>query len=214
MTVNTACASGLSSVIQGVRYIQQNQADLIIAGGVEDSYNPLTVNSSLRMQAMTSKPYDQSSQASRPFDKRRSGFVLGEGSGVLLIEEYNHAINRGATIYGEILGIGESSDGFHLVKPDHSGEGQVSAMKNALQSSNVHPKDINFVDCHATSTPTGDEIEANSIKTVFGNYSPLVTANKSAIGHTLGAAGVIELIFALKALNSGILPKIQNLEEP
>ena len=153
---------------------------------------------------MSAKNYENPEEASRPFDKDRSGFVLGEGSGVLIIESEEHAKKRGAKIHGEILGYGYCSDGFHLVRPESSGEGQIDAMTKAIEMSGIDYDKIDCVNTHATSTPAGDKIEANSIKKLFGTHQPYVTAHKGAIGHTFGAAGSIELILGINSMKEVI----------
>lgn len=191
ITVSSACASGLSSVVEGYKWIKYGEADVVIAAASEDTYNPMTLNSSLRLQAMNSKVYEDPALASCPFDQARAGFVLGEGSGALILESEEHAKKRGACILAEVLGYGTTSDGYHLVKPEESGVGQVRSMSSALKMAKLEPSSIDMVNVHATSTPVGDEIEARSILSLFKNSSPYITANKGLIGHTFASAGAI-----------------------
>lgn len=192
----------------------------MVAGGTEDSISPTTLNASVRLRAIVSRKFDHPSQASRPFDEDRAGFIMGEGAGVVVLEEFEHAVKRGANIYAELLSYGQSSDAFHLTRPMDNGEGGLRAMRNALAAAGVTPSQIDHINAHATSTVAGDTSEATAISNLLeGKESrtsamTTVTANKGAIGHTFGAAGAIESIFTILSVKEGISPKILNLDKP
>ncbi|EAR96536.1 3-oxoacyl-(acyl carrier) synthase II (macronuclear) [Tetrahymena thermophila SB210] len=218
-TASTACATGASAIGDAFRNIQFGDAKIMIAGGSEDSLSPTNAYASMKLQAMTTKKYDKPEFASRPFDADRSGFVLGEGAGILVLEELQHALSRNAKIYAELVSYGQSSDGYHLTRPIETGEGGLRAMQNAINHAQINSNQINLINCHATSTPAGDLAEIVAINKFFDNNldsikNCLVTANKGAIGHTFGAAGAIESIFTILSIKNGISPLIKNLQNP
>ncbi|KRX08585.1 Thiolase-like protein [Pseudocohnilembus persalinus] len=218
-TSSTACATGASSIGDSFRQIQMGTADIMIAGSSEDSISPTNIHGSLKLQAMSSKKWASAGQSSRPFDQQRSGFILGEGSGVLILEELSHALNRNAKIYCELTGYGQSSDGYHLTRPLEDGTWALKSMQNALKDADIPVEDLDHVNCHATSTQAGDTAEANAIQNLLKNNQDLlkkvtISAIKSQIGHTFGAAGSIETIFLIKSMEEGLAPGIKNLENP
>ncbi|CAD8080752.1 unnamed protein product [Paramecium primaurelia] len=207
-TASTACATGASAIGDSFRKIKYGDADVMIAGGTEDTFNTTAIYASIKMQAMSTKIYDDPTRASRPFDEDRSGFLLAEGSGILVLEEYERARRRGAKIYAEILGYGESSDAFHLTRPQDNGEGGKAAMLKAMKEAKIN--DVDLINCHATSTKGGDIAEARAI----ADSKAILVANKSQLGHTFGAAGAIESIFTIKSLQEQIVPPTINLDKP
>ncbi|VDP36700.1 unnamed protein product [Soboliphyme baturini] len=212
--VSTACATGCHAIGDGFILIKRHQADVMVCGSTEAPIVPLTVAGFCRLRALCTTFNDDASKASRPFDIRRGGFVIGEGSGVVILEELSHAKHRNAKIYGEVLGYGLSGDGFHLTMPDAEGRGTVLCMSRALKDAGVKPADIGYINAHATSTKLGDEAECKSIsKVMHGNDHLLVSSTKGATGHLLGAAGSLEAIFTILACNSGKIPPNLNLEK-
>ncbi|MGB0919650.1 MAG: beta-ketoacyl-ACP synthase II [Holosporaceae bacterium] len=209
----TACAAGTHAIGEAVRLIQTGDADVMLAGGAEAAVCPLGVAGFASMRALSTSFNDTPQEASRPFDKKRDGFVMGEGAGLLVIEELEHARKRGATIYAEIKGYGLSGDAFHMAAPD--GKGAERAMKMALQKAQLSCDDIAYINAHGTSTPQGDAAELKAVHTVFGastrNLS--VSSTKSATGHLLGAAGGLEAVFAIQALRHNCVPPTLNLHE-
>lgn len=209
----TACAAGTHAIGEAVRLIQTGDADVMLAGGAEAAVCPLGVAGFASMRALSTNFNDTPQEASRPFDKKRDGFVMGEGAGLLVIEELEHARKRGATIYAEIKGYGLSGDAFHMAAPD--GKGAERAMKMALQKAQLSCEDIAYINAHGTSTPQGDAAELKAVHTVFGastrNLS--VSSTKSATGHLLGAAGGLEAVFAIQALRHNCVPPTLNLHE-
>ena len=209
----TACAAGTHAIGEAVRLIQTCDADVMLAGGAEAAVCPLGVAGFASMRALSTNFNDTPQEASRPFDKKRDGFVMGEGAGLLVIEELEHARKRGATIYAEIKGYGLSGDAFHMAAPD--GKGAERAMKMALQKAQLSCDDIAYINAHGTSTPQGDAAELKAVHTVFGastrNLS--VSSTKSATGHLLGAAGGLEAVFAIQALRHNCVPPTLNLHE-
>jgi 3-oxoacyl-[acyl-carrier-protein] synthase II len=211
----TACASGSNSVGEAFQLIQNGKADIMITGGTEASITPLAIGGFCAMKAL-STANQIPSKACRPFDIARDGFVMGEGAGILVLEELGHALNRGANIYAEIVGYGTSSDAFHMVQPDNEGRGAVAAFKMALNDARVHPEEVDYINAHGTGTQLNDIMETAAIKEVFGEHSKnlLVSSIKGATGHMLGAAGAIELIASALALVNNLVPPTINLDTP
>ncbi|MFI3241832.1 MAG: beta-ketoacyl-ACP synthase II [Alphaproteobacteria bacterium] len=213
----TACATGTHAIGDAYRIIAMGDADVIVAGGAESAVNPLAMAGFARMKAVTSDFNDNPTKASRPWDKDRSGFVMGEGAGAVVLEELDHALARGAKIYAEIVGYGMSGDAYHITAP--SGDGAYRAMKTAVEhakDAGVELKDINYINAHGTSTPLGDIGELEAVKKLFGNdveYTSM-SSTKSSVGHLLGAAGAVEAIFSIKAVEDQVCPPTLNLENP
>merc|ERR1719191_1717881 len=212
----TACATGAHAIGDAFRFIKFGDADVMIAGGTESCVEPLSMAGFSQMKALATDRNDEPERASRPFDESRSGFVMGEGAGVLILEDLEHARARGAKIYAEIRGVGYTGDAFHVSAP--SGEGGQRAMKEALRQAGLEAKDIAYINAHGTSTPVGDKMELEGIQTVFGGPSntinPVVTSTKGATGHALGAAGAIEAVFTTLAVAQDTIPQTLNLEKP
>ncbi|GGA42398.1 beta-ketoacyl-ACP synthase II [Paenibacillus physcomitrellae] len=210
----TACSIGNTSIGEAYFNIQAGRSDIIIAGGAEAAVNPISLSSFNNSTAL-SKSNDNPQGASRPFDASRDGFVMGEGSGILVLESLSHALKRGARIYGEIIGYGASSDAYHMVATPADGNGAARAMKLALKDADLLPEQIDVISAHATSTLIGDRSETAAIKAVFGEhaYRVPVTANKSMTGHMFGAAGGAEAIALVKTLQDGVIPPTANLKQ-
>ncbi|MDN7240620.1 beta-ketoacyl-ACP synthase II [Planococcus sp. N028] len=209
----SACATGNQAIGEAFLNIMHGYSDAILAGGTEASIHPLAYAGFARMKAMSTNN-DFPEKASRPFDDQRDGFVMSEGAGILLLEEYEHARKRGATILGEIIGYGSTTDAYHITSPDYNGA--VQAMKSALQMAELEPMKIDYINAHGTSTPEGDKSETNAIKAVFGPhaYQLKVSSTKSMTGHLFGAAGGLEAIITLKSLQENIIPPTINYEYP
>lgn len=215
--VSTACASGAHAVGDAFRMISYDEADVMVAGGSESCIDVLSIAGFSRMRALATAFNDDPTKASRPFDKNRSGFVISEGAGILVLEEMAHAKARGAPVLCEIVGYGRSGDAFHVTQPSSEGVGAVLAMERALQDAGMRADEVGYLNAHATSTPLGDEIELDAISRVFGrggDTGPWVSSTKGSVGHLLGAAGAVEAAFTVLALSSGRLPPTLNLEEP
>ncbi len=214
-SVTSACASGAHSIGEAARYIRDGHCDMMVAGGCESSITPLAIAGFSSMKALSTRNSDPQG-ASRPFDRDRDGFVLSEGAGTVVLEDFEQACRRGAKIYGELTGYGFSSDAYHMTNPSPNGEGGALAMKLALRDAELNPGDISYINAHGTSTPTGDGIETTAIKTVFGEHSKklLISSTKSMTGHALGAAGAIESIYCLLAMKHSTVPPTINLENP
>ncbi|MED1471484.1 beta-ketoacyl-ACP synthase II [Bacillus salipaludis] len=210
----TACASGANSIGDAFRVIQKGDVDMMIAGGTEATITDMTVAGFSNMTALSKNPDPTS--ASRPFDKNRDGFVIGEGAGILVLEELEHALARGAHIYGELIGYGATGDAHHITTPAPEGEGAQRAMKLALADAGISPEQVDYINAHGTSTYYNDLYETLAIKEVFKEhaYSLSVSSTKSMTGHLLGATGAIEAIFSLLAIKEGILPPTINYETP
>lgn len=213
----TACSTGTHAIGDAARIIAMGDADVMVAGGAESAVNVLALSGFSRMRAVTTDFNDEPTKASRPWDKARSGFVMGEGAGAVVLEELEHAKARGAKIYAEVIGYGMSGDAYHITAP--SGDGAYRAMKMATDHAKEHGielKDINYINAHGTSTPVGDPGEAKAVKRLFGEDIKTVSmsSTKSAIGHLLGAAGAVEAVFTVKAIEDQICPPTLNLENP
>tara|TARA_B100000003_G_C10917136_1_gene365751 strand:- start:101 stop:1342 length:1242 start_codon:yes stop_codon:yes gene_type:complete len=214
-TVTSACASGTDAIGLAMRLIISNDADMMICGGTEASVTPLTIAGFANMRALSTSN-DSPKQASRPFDLNRNGFVLGEGSGMLVIEKESHAIKRGATILAELAGYGSTDDAFHITQPSEGGKGALQAMKRAISDSSLNIDDIDYINAHGTSTPFNDKNESLAISTLFNQYNNQlkVSSTKSMTGHLLGAAGGIEAVATVKAIENQIVPPTINYETP
>ena len=214
-STTSACASGAHAILDSVLLIRSGMADVMLTGGTEAPIVPISLAGFSANRAVSFKN-DEPESASRPFDATRDGFVMGEGAGILVLEEMEHALNRGAKIHAEIVGVGASADAYHITAPPENGEGAALAMQNTLKDAEIPPEEIQFINAHATSTPTGDIAEVNAVKTVFGKqaYDIFVTANKSEMGHLLGAAGAVEAIATIMSLKTGIIPPTINIKQP
>lgn len=214
-TIVTACAASTNAIGEAFRTIQKGDADIMITGGAEASITPLSMAGFCSMKAMSTNN-DNPKKASRPFDTNRDGFIMGEGAGILLMEELEHALERGAIIYGEVIGYGTSSDAYHITAPAPDGEGSARAMSSALKDANIDYNSIDYINAHGTSTPYNDKFETAAIKTVFKDhaYKLAVSSTKSMTGHLLGAAGGIEAIACVMAIKEGIIPPTINYETP
>lgn len=213
-SVSTACATGAHSIGDAFRFIRNGDAKVMICGGAESCISPLSIAGFCRLRALATNFNDSPKMASRPFDKNRNGFVMGEGSAILIIEELNHALNRNANIYAEILGYGLSGDASHLTAPSEDGKGAILSMQRAIRNANLTPADIGYINAHATSTPIGDAIESTAICTLFRNHTKnvQVSSTKGSHGHLLGAAGNLESVFTIKAIQTREIPPSINLE--
>jgi 3-oxoacyl-[acyl-carrier-protein] synthase II len=214
--VVTACATGAHAIGDSMRLIQWGDADVMIAGGAEASVCRIGYAGFIACRAMSTSFNDTPTKASRPYDKDRDGFVMGEGAGIVVLEEYEHAKKRGAKIYAEVVGYGLTGDAFHITSPDETGDGGERAMRTALQRSGLDASEIDYVNAHGTSTPAGDEIEVRAVARVLGNAAATthLSSTKSAIGHLLGAAGSVEAIFCALAIRDGVIPPTLNLDNP
>ena len=211
----SACATSNHSIGMAMRMIQYGDADVMLAGGAERGSSPTSMGGFCSMKAMSTRN-DDPTHASRPWDKDRDGFVLGDGAGILVLEEYEHAKARGARIYCELVGFGASSDAFHMTAPSENGEGPARCMAMAIKDAGVNPEEIGYLNAHGTSTPLGDLAETLAVKRALGDhaYKTMVSSTKSMTGHLLGAAGGAEAIFSVMALHTGIIPPTTNLDEP
>jgi 3-oxoacyl-[acyl-carrier-protein] synthase II len=212
----TACASGAHAIGDAARMIACDDADVMIAGGAEAAICRIGIAGFHAARALATSFNDNPTAASRPWDKDRDGFVMGEGSGVLVLEELEHAKARGAKIYGEVIGYGMSGDAHHMTAPAPDGSGGFRAMKAALKRAQLNVEDIDYVNAHGTSTPLGDEIELGAVKRLFGEhaYKISMSSTKSAIGHLLGAAGAVEAVYSIMAINNNLAPPTLNLDNP
>ena len=214
-SVVTACASGAHAIGDSYRMIAQGDADVMIAGGTESACTRFGIAGFCAMRALSTSYNENPELASRPWDKNRDGFILSEGSGILVLEEYEHAKKRSANIYSELIGYGLSGDAYHPTAPASDGDGGYRAMKMALDNAKLETNEIDYINAHGTSTPLGDEIEFNSVKKLFNKSSNtlLMSSTKSSTGHLLGASGAIEAIFSILSIRDGIVPPTLNLEE-
>jgi 3-oxoacyl-[acyl-carrier-protein] synthase II len=214
-SVTSACASGAHSIGEATKYIREGTCDVMLAGGAEATVCPMAIGGFAAMRALSTRN-DAPEKASRPFDKDRDGFVLGEGAAILVLESLEHAEKRGAKIICEVTGYGVSSDGYHMTSPAPEGRGAALAIKMALKDSGIAAEKINYINAHGTSTPMGDELETLAIKNVFGDHAKklMVSSTKSMTGHALGAAGAIESAICVLAIRDQIAPPTINLENP
>lgn len=210
----TACATGTNSIGDAFKVIQRGDADAMITGGTEAPLTRMSFAGFSANKALSTNPDPKT--ASRPFDKNRDGFVMGEGAGIVVLEELEHALARGAKIYGEIVGYGSTGDAYHITAPAQDGEGGARAMQEAIKDAGIKPEEIDYINAHGTSTYYNDKYETKAIKTVFGDhaYKLAVSSTKSMTGHLLGAAGGIEAIFSVMAIKDGIIPPTINIETP
>ncbi|QJC37209.1 beta-ketoacyl-ACP synthase II [Enterobacteriaceae endosymbiont of Donacia thalassina] len=215
LTISTACSSGIHNIGIAFKIISYNDADVMIAGASEKAVTPLSLSGFCAMNAL-SKRNNEPQKASRPWDKDRDGFVIGDGAGIIILEEYNHAKKRNANIFAELVGFGMSNDSYHITSPPINGEGAQLAMLNALKDANLNPENIKYINAHGTSTILGDIAEVNAIKKIFKNnyYKLFVSSTKSITGHLLGAAGAIESIYSILSLKHQIVPPTINLDNP
>lgn len=214
LCTTSACASGAHAVGEATRWIRHGMADAVVTGGAESTVTPVAMGGFASMRALT-KRNEEPHSASRPFDVDRDGFVMSEGAASLVLEEYDHALRRGAQIHGEVIGYGASSDAHHLTQPAPEGRGAAKAMQLSLRDAGVTPQEVGYLNAHATSTPHGDRAELDAVRTVFGpGASVAVSSTKGVTGHLLGAAGALEAIFTVLALRDGIVPANANLVRP
>ena len=215
IAVTTACTTGTHNIGLASNMILNNQADIMLVGGAEMAASPVGLGGFCAARALSTRNEDPES-ASRPWDAQRDGFVLGDGAGVMVLEDLAHAKKRGARIYAELTGFGMSGDAFHMTAPSEGGEGAALCMKNALVSAGLNPEQVDYINAHGTSTPAGDIAETDAIKKVFGQHSSTlcVSSNKSMIGHLLGASGAVEAIMSVLTLTDQVIPPTINLEHP
>jgi 3-oxoacyl-[acyl-carrier-protein] synthase II len=214
--VVTACSTGSHAIGDAGRMIALGDADVMVAGGTESPVNRISLAGFAAVRALTTAFNDTPTKASRPYDKDRDGFLMGEGAGVVVLEEYEHAKARGARMYAELVGYGMSGDAFHITAPTSDGDGAFRCMKAAIKRAGIQPSDIDYINAHGTSTPLGDEIELGAVERVVGNAGSRISmsSTKSSIGHLLGAAGAVEAIYCVLAMRDGIAPPTLNLDNP
>lgn len=214
--VVTACATGTHAIGDAARLVSFGDAEVMVAGGAESPICRIGLTGFIACRALSTGFNDDPKKASRPYDKDRDGFVMGEGAGIVVLESLEHAKARGAKIYGEIIGYGMSGDAYHITAPSESGDGAYRCMRAALKNAKIDPTDVDYINAHGTSTPMGDEIELNAVEKLFGNTTAKLSmsSTKSAVGHLLGAAGAVEAIFSLLSIRDNIAPPTLNLENP
>lgn len=212
-TVSTACSSGGDAINTAAMCINTGKADVMLAVGAESVLCPLVIYSLANAKAL-SRNNENPTGASRPFDKNRDGFVIGEGGGAIILETEEHALKRGATIYAELLGCGNTCDAYHVTAPHPEGRGAADCMRLALEDAGIAPEAVGYINAHGTATPKGDSVETKAIKEVFKDKVPLVSSTKGATGHMMGAGGITEVISCIKAIETGIIPPTINLETP
>lgn len=211
----SACATSAHAIAVAAMHIERGDADVVIAGGSESSISPIGIGGFNAMKALSTRN-DEPEKASRPFDKNRDGFVMGEGAATLILEDYEHAIKRGAPILAELVGFGFTADAYHLTAPAPGGEGAVRSMRLCIEDANIKPEEVDYINAHGTSTPYNDKSETQAIKTLFGEhaYKLIVSSTKSMTGHLLGAAGALEAVVTVLTLMNDVIPPTINLEEP
>jgi len=214
--VVTACSTGAHAIGDAARIIMWDDADVMVAGGTEAAVCRIGIAGFAAARALSTGFNDEPHRASRPWDVKRDGFVMGEGSGIVVLEELEHAKKRGAKVYAEVVGYGMSGDAYHITAPTPDGNGAFRAMRNALKRAQITPEQVDYINAHGTSTPLGDEIELSAVKRLFGEaaYKVSMSSTKSSIGHLLGAAGSVEAIFSILAMRDGVVPPTLNLENP
>lgn len=215
LVTTSACASSNNAIGDSFRLLQRGQADMMICGGAEAPITPMAMAGFCSMKAMSTRN-EEPEKASRPFDSGRDGFVIGEGAGFLVLETLGHAVKRGARIYGEVIGYGMSCDAYHITAPDPEGKGSALSMDMALKDSGIEPGEVDYINAHGTSTPLGDKLETMAVKKVFGHHANkiAVSSTKSMTGHLLGAAGGLEAVVCVLAIDRGVIPPTINLENP